>query len=68
MNGMWLAVCSNRQCQWARVAPSKVTAELSAQWHQLLRAGQWHPLAIVDIPAAARIEFPPEQDRLGMAA
>ncbi len=47
---MWVAICSNKHCRWERQAPTKVTAELYAQWHQLMHEGQWHPLAIVDIP------------------
>ncbi len=44
---MWLAVCSNKRCQWERSAESRVSAVTHLAWH-VRQPG--HRGAVVEIP------------------
>ncbi len=50
---MWLAACSDKQCQWDHVTTSPTLATAQLQWHMLESN---HRGVVVEIPA-------PDQER-----
>ena len=62
---MWIAICTDKQCQWERTASTKISAEFDANIHQFYDGGNWsHRVHVVEIPA----ESAPEQDSFQNAA
>jgi hypothetical protein len=48
---MWIAVCTDKQCHWERVASTQISAEFDADIHQFYDGGNWsHRVHVVEIP------------------
>jgi hypothetical protein len=52
---MWLAICSNNDCRWDRIASSKANAEFDGHAHQFDYEGNWSDrVHAVFIPAESQ--------------
>jgi hypothetical protein len=49
---MWIAVCSNKQCQWDCLASNRISAEMYANIHVF--AHGFHHVFVVEVPAESQ--------------